>query len=64
MKEKLKMPSSNGFDIDFEFLDSVNKAEEIVIEISEENFYFKERNCTYKSAIQTVYSKIEDIKNW
>ena len=46
MKEKLKMPSSKGFDIDFEFLDSVNKAEEIVIEISEENFYFKERNCT------------------
>ena len=40
------MPSSNGFDIDFEFLDSVNKAEEIVIEISEENFYFKERNRT------------------
>ena len=40
------MPNANGFDIDFEFLDSVNKAEEIVIEISEENFYFKERNCT------------------
>ena len=45
-ERKIKNSSENGFDIDFELSDSENKAEEIVIEISEENFYFKERNCT------------------
>ena len=57
------MPNANGFDIDFEFPNTENSAEEIVIEISGENFYFKERNRTSKWAIQTVYSKIEDIIN-
>ena len=35
------MPSSNGFDIDFEFPNTEDNVEEIVIEISRENFYFK-----------------------
>ena len=38
------MPNANGFDIDFEFPNTENSAEEIVIEISGENFYLKERN--------------------
>ena len=35
------MPSDYGFAIDFEFSDSDNKVQEIVIKIPEENLYFK-----------------------
>ena len=42
------MPNANGFDIDFEFPNTENNVEEIVMEISRENFYFKERNRTFK----------------
>ena len=47
-EKEIKMQSANGFDIYFEFADSEIKVQEILIEISEENFYFKERNRTSK----------------
>ena len=58
------MPSANGFDIDSEISDSENKAEEIVIQISEEKFYFKERNCTKNELFRPFTRKSRTLETF